>query len=117
MWLQSRFKVSPNFGKHGCVTTNFPPSLLHLGGQKFCLLLQSSTITTRESPELAIQYLNCLILDVSPIFNDGTHKDKDDDDEEEDEDDDDNEDEDNDESPFIEVENFHCVHPKVSYRS
>jgi hypothetical protein len=63
VWFQGRLNTSTifDFGKHGDVIDYSTPLLLHLHDQKFCILLQSFTDS--------IEYVNCLILEVSPIFN------------------------------------------------
>uniref|UniRef100_A0A2N9FS88 Alanine dehydrogenase/pyridine nucleotide transhydrogenase N-terminal domain-containing protein n=1 Tax=Fagus sylvatica TaxID=28930 RepID=A0A2N9FS88_FAGSY len=63
VWFQGRLNTSTifDFGRHDDVIDDSPPLLLHLHDQKFCILLQSFTDN--------IEYVNCLILEVSPIFN------------------------------------------------
>uniref|UniRef100_A0A2N9H4T1 Uncharacterized protein n=1 Tax=Fagus sylvatica TaxID=28930 RepID=A0A2N9H4T1_FAGSY len=60
--VPSAVSTLPQFlGRHDDVIDDSPPLLLHLHDQKFCILLQSFTDN--------IEYVNCLILEVSPIFN------------------------------------------------
>ncbi len=89
VWYQGRLKHRKIFGWYDCVTTHSPPGLVHLSGHIFCLLLQSSTCN-ENAPELNIDYLNCLVLELVPMFEErikSEDEDKyDDDDEEEEED-------------------------------
>jgi hypothetical protein len=70
VWFQGRLNTSTIFGRHDDVIDDSPPLLLHLHDQKFCILLQSFTDN--------IEYVNCLILEVSPIFNEFDENENDD---------------------------------------
>jgi hypothetical protein len=64
VWLRGRFDTKPLFGKHEFPSNSAEeiPSLLHLGGHNFCLILQS--YTHHEITDKALEYVNCIILDV-----------------------------------------------------
>ena len=68
VWFQGRLNTSTIFGEYDDVID--PPLLLHLHDQKFCILLESFTDN--------IEYVNCLILEVSPIFNEFDENENDD---------------------------------------
>lgn len=72
-WFHGSVNIRPHLGKDEFLADNvFPasPPLLHLANQKFCLFLLTS-IYAEKNCEVRTLYLNCLILDVSPINDKG----------------------------------------------
>uniref|UniRef100_A0A7N2MY74 Uncharacterized protein n=1 Tax=Quercus lobata TaxID=97700 RepID=A0A7N2MY74_QUELO len=73
IWFHGSFNIRPVLGKDEFLADNvFPasPPLLHLANQRFCLFLLTS-IYDEKNCEVSNLYLNCLILDVSPINDEG----------------------------------------------
>ena len=73
IWFHGSFNIRPVLEKDEFLSDNvFPasPPLLHLANQKFCLFLLTS-IYDEKNCEVNNLYLNCLILDVSPINDEG----------------------------------------------
>ena len=71
IWFHGSFNIRPVLEKDEFLSDNvFPasPPLLHLANQKFCLFLLTS-IYDEKNCEVSNLYLNCLILDVSPIHH------------------------------------------------
>nr|XP_023920749.1 uncharacterized protein LOC112032213 isoform X2 [Quercus suber]POF00008.1 f-box/kelch-repeat protein [Quercus suber] len=68
MWFEDHLNTATIFGRreHFSSIYSSRPGFLHLRDQKFCLLLQSSI--TKDDPESSIEYLYCVILDISPIY-------------------------------------------------
>ena len=73
IWFHGSFNIRPVLEKDEFVADNvFPasPPLLHLANQKFCLFLLTS-VYDEENCKVSNLYINCLILDVSPINDEG----------------------------------------------
>ena len=71
IWFEEHLNTAAIFGSCG-IQEHFSsiyssgPGFLHLRDQKFCLLLQSSI--TKNYPQSSIEYLYCVILEISPIY-------------------------------------------------
>ena len=68
MWFEDRLNTATIFGRRERFSSIYSrgPGFLHLVDQKFCLLLQSSV--PKKDPQSSIEYLYCVILDISPIY-------------------------------------------------
>ena len=68
MWFEDRLNTATIFGRREHFSSIYSrgPGFLHLVDQKFCLLLQSSV--PKKDPQSSIEYLYCVILDISPIY-------------------------------------------------
>ncbi|XP_030942544.1 uncharacterized protein LOC115967565 isoform X2 [Quercus lobata] len=76
IWFHGSFNIRPVLGKDEFLADNvFPasPPLLHLANQKFCLFLLTS-IYDEKNCRVSNLYLNCLILNVSPINAPDNHQ-------------------------------------------
>ncbi|XP_023892962.2 uncharacterized protein LOC112004957 [Quercus suber] len=76
IWFHGSFNIPHVLGKDEFLADNvFPasPPLLHLANQKFCLFLLTS-IYDEKNCEVSNLYLNCLILNVSPINARNNHQ-------------------------------------------
>ncbi|XP_030942576.1 uncharacterized protein LOC115967593 isoform X1 [Quercus lobata] len=69
MWFEDHLNTAKIFGRREYFSSIYSrgPGFLHLIDQKFCLLLQSSV--KKKDPQLSIEYLYCVILDISPIYD------------------------------------------------
>uniref|UniRef100_A0A7N2MZY2 FKB95-like N-terminal Kelch domain-containing protein n=1 Tax=Quercus lobata TaxID=97700 RepID=A0A7N2MZY2_QUELO len=69
MWFEDHLNTVTLFGRREYFTSIYSrgPGFLHLVDQKFCLLLQSSV--KKKDPQPSIEYLYCVILDISPIYD------------------------------------------------
>ena len=73
IWFHGSFNIRPVLEKDEFLSDDvFPasPPLLHLASHKFCLFFLTS-IYDEKNCEVSNLYLNCLILDVSPIDDKG----------------------------------------------
>ena len=68
MWFEDHLNTATIFGRLEYFSSIYSrgPGFLHLVEQKFCLLLQSTI--TKKDPQSSIEYLYCVILDISPIY-------------------------------------------------
>lgn len=65
VWLQECLCTSKILGEYEFLDASFRPGFLHLCDKKFCLILRSGN-PTPEDPFVSVEFLYCIILDLSP---------------------------------------------------
>ena len=65
VWLQECLCTSKILGEYEFLNASFRPGFLHLCDKKFCLILRSGN-PTPEDPFVSVEFLYCIILDLSP---------------------------------------------------